>query len=190
MIVIDDKIISDDLIHKQFECNLNACKGVCCVQGDYGAPLEKEELQILEDIYETIKPFLTQKGIQAIEEQGKYIHLGDDKYATTLIEDQPCAYYFKEGGVSFCGIEKAWSKGLIYFRKPISCQLYPIRVEKTEQGMELLNYDQWDICSPACAMGKQKDIKIFEFLKAPLIRRYGIDFYEQLEATAAYLEKK
>ena len=188
MIIIGNKIISDDIVHQKFVCDLNACKGACCVEGDYGAPLEFDELPILDKIYEKVKPFLTDKGIQAIENQGKYVQVSEpDKYATTLIDNQPCAYYYQDKGISYCGIEKAWMEGIIDFRKPISCQLYPIRVEKAPNDMEILNYDQWDICGAACANGRKKDVRVYQFLKEPLIRKYGLDFYDELEAAADHL---
>jgi len=188
MIIIGNKIISDDIVHQKFVCDLNACKGACCVEGDYGAPLEFDELPILDEIYEKVKPFLTDKGIQAIENQGKYVQVSEpDKYATTLIDNQPCAYYYQDKGISYCGIEKAWMEGIIDFRKPISCQLYPIRVEKAPNDMEILNYDQWDICGAACANGRKKDVRVYQFLKEPLIRKYGLDFYDELEAAADHL---
>lgn len=191
MIVIGDKIISDDVVKKKFACDLNACKGACCVEGDYGAPLAQKELKILNKIYPTVKPFLTDKGIQAIERQGKYVFIKEtESYATTLIDDQPCAYYYQEGGISYCGIEKAWMEGLIKFRKPISCQLYPIRVETSKDGTHLLNYDQWSICSDACAKGEEDNLRVYEFLKAPLIRAYGEEFYKELDAAAKYIESK
>ncbi len=188
MIIIGDKIISDDIIHQKFACNLEACKGACCVEGDYGAPLELDELPILDAIYDQVKPFLTKKGIIAIEKQGKYVAISrEGEFATTLIDNQPCAYYFQDRGISYCGIEKAWMAGKIDFRKPISCQLYPIRVTKAKNGQEFLNYDQWDICGAACANGKKKDIRVYEFLKAPLVRKYGADFYDELAAAADHL---
>ncbi len=188
MIIISDKIISDDIIHQKFVCDLKACKGACCVEGDYGAPLEADELPILEEIFEKVKPYLTEKGIQAIEEQGKYVQVSDpDKYATTLIDNQPCAYYYQNEGISYCGIEKAWMDGKIDFRKPISCQLYPIRAEKAPNGLEILNYDRWDICGAACANGRKKDVRVYQFLKEPLIRKYGQDFYDELAAAADHL---
>ena len=188
MIIIGNKIISDNIVHQKFVCDLNACKGACCVEGDYGAPLELDELPILNEIYEKVKPFLTEKGIQAIKNQGKYVQVSEpDKYATTLIDNQPCAYYYQDKGISYCGIEKAWMDGIIDFRKPISCQLYPIRVEKAPNDMEILNYDQWDICGDACANGRKKDVRVYQFLKEPLIRKYGLDFYDELEAAADHL---
>lgn len=188
MIIISDKIISDDIVHQKFACDLNACKGACCVEGDYGAPLELAELPILDKIFDKVKPFLTEKGIKAIEKQGKYVQIDHaDKYATTLIDNQPCAYYYQDAGIAYCGIEKAWMEDIIDFRKPISCQLYPIRVEKAPNGMEILNYDRWDICGSACANGKKQDIRVYEFLKAPLIRKYGPEFYDELDAAAGHL---
>ena len=158
MIVVQDKIVSDDLVEEQFICNLKACKGACCWEGDYGAPLETAELSILEEELEQIKPFLSPAGLKAIEEQGSYAWFKPEKnWGTPLVAGGPCAYMVMENGVAQCGIEKAWKAGETTFQKPISCHLYPIRVEENEEtGFEALNYDRWDICAAACELGKKR----------------------------------
>lgn len=180
MILIDDTCISDDIAEKFFVCNLEKCKGACCVEGDLGAPLEESELPVLEDIYESVKPYLTPEGIAAIEEQGKYIKDWEGDYSTTTINDRECAYaFYDERGVLKCGIEQAYLEGKTDFKKPISCHLYPIRITKYE-NFHALNYDRWSICSDACSLGEQLGVEVYRFLKEPLIRAYGEEWYRQL----------
>lgn len=181
MIIIQQTVISDDLADNFFVCNLEACKGACCVEGDLGAPLEDAELKILETEYENIKPFLTDAGRQAIAEQGLYIKDWEDDYSTTTIGDRECAYaLYDQRGILKCGIEEAYLAGATTFKKPISCHLYPIRITKYEE-FEALNYDRWSICSPACAFGANLGVRVYQFLKDPLIRKYGEDWYNELD---------
>ena len=157
MLIIDGKVISPEIFQEEFVCNLNACKGACCWEGDFGAPLELEELDILEKIYINIKPFLTPEGIKAIEDQGVAVYNSEEKeYGTTLVDNAACAYLIYEGnGIAKCGIEKAYEAGVIDFPKPISCHLYPIRVEELDNSsFQKLEYDRWEICSAACTKGK------------------------------------
>ncbi len=180
MILIDETVISDDIAQKFFVCNLEKCKGACCVEGDLGAPLEESELPVLEEIYEKVKPYLSPEGIQAIEEQGKYIKDWEGDYSTTTINDKECAYaIYDENQILKCGIEQAYLDGKIDFKKPISCHLYPIRITKYD-NFHALNYDRWSICSDACNFGEQLGVEVYKFLKEPLIRAYGEEWYEQL----------
>ena len=192
MLIIQDKLISDDVIHEQFICNLKACKGACCWEGDYGAPLETEEIAILDSIYEKVKPHLTEEGIKAIEEKGTSVYYEKAKeYGTSLQPDGACSFMTKnELGMAKCGIEQAYLAGDTDFKKPISCHLYPIRINKDERVLfEALNYDRWDICSAACDLGKKEEVPVYQFLKEPLIRKYGEDFYDELDAAAKYMKK-
>ncbi|UOQ70497.1 DUF3109 family protein [Hymenobacter cellulosilyticus] len=180
MIIIQNTVISDDVRDNFFVCNLEACKGACCVEGDLGAPLETHELQILQDEYHKIKPFLTEAGQQAIEQQGLYIKDWEGDYSTTTINDRECAYaLYDERGILKCGIEQAYLAGVTTFKKPISCHLYPIRITKYED-FEALNYDRWNICNPACSFGANLGVRIYQFLKEPLVRKYGEEWYEEL----------
>lgn len=184
MVVIEGVLVSDAVFTESFHCNLKACKGACCIEGDAGAPLEDEELKILDEEFEKIKPFLTTKGIKAIENQGKYVlDESDQTYETPLIDGGPCAYFlFDNQGVAQCGIEIAYKNGATYFQKPISCHLYPIRITKNKKnGFEAINYEKWDICKAACSLGIQLKIPVFRFLKEALIRKYGEQFYQTLE---------
>lgn len=192
MIIVQDKLVSDDVVEQKFICNLSACKGACCWEGDFGAPLEKDELAILESIQEKVRPFLSPAGIAALEAQGPYVWFeGMNENGTTLIDGGPCAYMTYDAlGVAQCGIEMAWKAGAVDFQKPISCHLYPIRVSKYEHfNSEVLNYDRWDICSAACSLGEKEQVPVYQFLKTALIRKYGQDFYDELDGAAHYLNE-
>jgi hypothetical protein len=173
-------LVSDDLVTENFICDLEKCKGACCVEGESGAPLDEEELPVFEKIYKKVKPYLTNDGIKAIEEQGLYVKDSDDDWVTPLMwPGGPCAYTIFEKGIAYCGIEKAWRDGKIKFQKPVSCHLYPIRIEKMRAG-EALNYHRWELCSAACKLGKKKKVRVYEFLKTALIRKYGEKWYDKL----------
>jgi hypothetical protein len=180
MIEIQDTLVSDEVLSKQFVCDLAACKGACCVEGDAGAPLEEEELSILDDIYEDVKPYLRPEGIAAIEKNGKYVIDWDGEPVTPLVNDVECAYAtFDPDGTAKCGIEQAHRDGKIDFYKPISCHLYPIRLAKIS-NFTAVNYNYWKICKPACACGEELNVPVFRFLKEPLKRKFGKDWYDQL----------
>lgn len=181
MITIDNTIISDDLAESFFVCNLEKCKGACCVEGDLGAPLEKKELRNLEEIYEEVEPYLSEDGKQAIREQGLYIYDDEGDYSTPTVGGRECAYaIYDERGILKCGIEQAYNDGKTDFKKPISCHLYPVRITKYEQ-YDAVNYDRWEICTPACSFGKSLNVPLFVFLKEALTRKYGKKWYEELE---------
>jgi len=188
MLIIENKIIDEAVLTEKFVCDLSKCKGACCIEGESGAPLEIEELSELENIFEEIKPFLTKEGIQAIEKQGHFVlDKVDRRYKTPLIKKGPCAYIQYENGIAQCGIENAWKAGATAFRKPISCHLYPIRIQR-EASFESLEYETWEICSPACSLGEALKVPVYQFLKEPIIRKYGESFYAALEY--AYSQKK
>lgn len=188
MIAIEDKLISDDLVDKHFVCNLTSCKGACCLKGDAGAPLEEEELSLLEDHFEDYKPYLREEGINTIKTVGHYVHdFDDDAFKTPITGDGACVYYCYEDGIGRCGVEKAFEAGAITFKKPISCHLYPVRIKKYV-GFEAVNYDSWKICDPACALGDELKIPVYEFVKEALIRKYGPDFYYALEQQAQLVQ--
>ena len=193
MVIIQDILVSDGVVNEHFLCQLDACKGACCWEGDFGAPLEKAELETLEKIYEEIKPFLRPEGIEVIRTKGPFSYYeGLNGFGTPLQADGACVYLtFDEGGIAKCGIEKAFEAGATQFRKPISCHLYPVRVAKNEGlGFEALNYDKWDICSAACSAGKKAKVPVYGFVKDAIIRKYGEAFFEELEAAVAWMNKK
>jgi hypothetical protein len=182
MITLRNTILSDDIKEQFFVCDLLKCKGACCVEGDLGAPLEEDELEAMEDIYEDVKPYLSSEGVKAIEEQGAYVLDEEGDFSTPTIGGKECAYaIYDEKGILKCGIERAYFDKKVDFRKPISCQLYPIRVSKYDD-FEALNYDRWEICSPACDYGAALKVPVYKFLKDPLVRKYGIEWYEELTA--------
>ncbi len=187
MIQIGKTIVSEEIIEKEFICNLAACKGQCCIDGDAGAPLEEKELQIMKRIFPKVKPFLRKEGLLAIEEQGIYTKNEDGEYETTLIDNKDCAYViFDEKNVALCAIEEAYNQGEINWKKPVSCHLYPVRVQDYSE-FSAVNYDSWEICDDACILGKELQIPTYKFVKEALIRKFGEDWYAELEKFA---EKK
>lgn len=192
MIEIGNVIVSLDIIEKKFLCDISKCHGICCEEGDSGAPLEVEEEAILQKVYPKVKPFLRDEGIRAIEEQGVAVVDSDGDLVTPLREGKECAFTIYEKGMALCGIEKAYELGIVDFKKPISCALYPIRARKYSQ-FEGLNYDIQPICNAARVLGEQKGLPVYKFLKGPLVLKYGEDWYEELEQVAEEylkLEKK
>jgi hypothetical protein len=187
MIQIDDKLISLDLFEKQFCCDLPKCLGACCVHGQSGAPLEQSEVEMLMDELEAIKPFLKPSGLKSIENQGVWVRDHDGDMVTPLIDGAECAFAIEKDDITFCAIEKAWLNGKVTFRKPISCHLYPIRTRKYKV-FTAINYDQWSICQPAREYGKSISLPVYKFLKEPIIRAYGEEFYVQMEEAAKLLE--
>ena len=180
MLEIDNKLLSLDLIEKKFCCDISVCKGACCIQGDSGAPLEDHEAEILDEIYPIIKSYLRKEGIDAIEKQGLHIIDNDGDVVTPLIDDNECAFVIFEDDVAKCAIERAYFDGKVEFRKPVSCHLYPIRIKKYKE-FDGVNYDKWAICKPAVKYGNEKNIRVFEFAKEALIRKYGEEWYEKLK---------
>lgn len=185
MIQIGASLISDELLEEEFLCNLSSCKGACCVEGDSGAPLEVSELETLEQIYPKILPYMRSEGIAAVQVQGKHTVDDEGDLVTPLVGKKgPCAYaFFEKNGTAKCAIEKAYDKGEISFKKPISCHLYPVRIEKYTDFLAV-NYDRWHICNPACTLGASLQLPLYRFLKEALIRHFGSDWYEQLVAYA------
>jgi hypothetical protein len=180
VIEIGKTIVSIDLFKEKFVCDLQACKGECCVQGDSGAPLEKEELKILEKVYPEVKAYMRPEGIEAVEKQGLYVQDNDGDTVTPLIDGKECAFVvFDEKGIALCAIEKAYKAGKIDFRKPLSCHLYPVRL-KEYKDFTAVQYHRWDICSAACKLGEQLNVPLYKFLKEPLIRKFGKAWYDEL----------
>ena len=181
MIEIDDKIVSSDLLRECFACDLGKCKGISCVEGDAGAPLELDEVDLLEEEYENYAPYMTEEGRQEVERQGFMVVDSDGDYTTPLVNNAECAYAFSENGVTFCAIERAYREGKCSFLKPISCHLYPIRVKQFSNGSYGLNYHRWSVCRDAVECGKKIGLPVYKALKEPIIRRFGEEFYKALE---------
>ena len=184
MIVIGNTLISEEILENFFVCDLEKCKGACCVEGDLGAPLEKAELKKLEMVYEAVKPYLSAAGIEAIEQQGLFIRDFEGDFSTPTIDGRECAYaVYDDSGVLKCGIELAHQDGKTTFRKPVSCHLYPARVKKYK-GFTAVNHDHWHICNPACILGKELGVPLYRFLRDALIRKFGKKWYAELEKQA------
>ena len=190
LLEIQDKVVSIDLFEKKFVCDLTACKGACCIEGDAGAPLTFEEVSIMEDDLEKIKPFMRPEGIAAVEETGVFYMDWDNEPVSTLVNEKECAFVtFDEKGTALCAIEQAHKAGKTEFKKPISCHLYPIRVKKYND-FTALNYNEWNICKSACACGDKLDVKVYKFLKEPIVRAFGEEFFTELETVDKEIEKQ
>ncbi len=188
MIQIDDTIVSEVLLEKKFVCNLNACKGACCIQGDAGAPLEENELDELVNVLPKVKEYLSEKSIAALEED-LYTIDDDGEYVTQLVNGKECAFvFFDENRITKCSIEQAYNDGKIDFKKPISCHLFPVRLTPYK-SFTAVNYAYWDICDDACALGESLGVKTYQFLKEPLIRKFGKKWFEELELVDQHLKK-
>ncbi len=184
MFQLGKTIVSEDLIEKEFVCNLSICKGACCIDGDAGAPLDKKETKILEEIYLKIKPFLRKEGINAIEKQGIWIKNSFDELETPLINNEDCAYViFDENNTVLCAIEEAYNQGVIDWKKPISCHLYPVRIQDYSE-FSAVNYHKWEICDDACSLGKELQVPVYKFVKQALIRKFGQHWFDELEKIA------
>lgn len=183
MIEIEKTLVSLDLIEKVFHCDLPKCNGACCVIGESGAPLEEEEKELIEEAYPLARRYMTEEGIRTIEEQGWYVIDEEGDTVTPLVNNGACAYAYNEKGITFCAIEKAWMEGLVDFRKPVSCHLYPVRITKYK-SYDAVNYEKNRICKAAIKKGKKEGVPIYTFLKEPLIRKYGSKWYSELELNA------
>jgi hypothetical protein len=191
MIVIDNKLVSDEIIEEQFVCDLNKCKGGCCVDGDAGAPLSKQELKHLDEVYDAVLPYLDEENKKELVKQGKYVYDKEFGWVTPTIESKVCVYGMTDAkGIVKCGIEQAYNDGKVNWKKPISCHLFPIRVKLSKNKVtEYVNYEpREDLCSAACTLGKKLKVPVYVFLKDALVRKYGTEFYETLDATAKHVK--
>lgn len=186
MIEIGKALVSFDVLQKKFCCNLHACKGACCVLGDAGAPLTLEEAGYLEDYLDELSPYISAEGLLSIIELGSFVRDAEGEIVTPLINNKECAFSFFENGIAFCAIEKAFHDQAVPFNKPLSCHLYPIRI-KTFDDYDAVNYDIWDICNCARTKGAQEGIPVYQFVKDALIRKYGVDWFDQLDYAAKNL---
>ncbi|MFN5911190.1 MAG: DUF3109 family protein [Bacteroidota bacterium] len=190
MIEIGDKVISTRILERKFVCDLSACRGACCVEGNGGAPLTLEEIDQLEAHLEDISVYMRPEGIQAVERAGVFYVDQENEPATTLVNGNACAFVFFDGnGAAKCAVEKAYSEGKIPFNKPISCHLYPIRVKQFET-FTALNYHEWDVCAPACACGEKLEVPVYRFLKEPIIRAFGEAFFNELVEVEKEIKEK
>lgn len=184
MIEIGKTLISTELLEEHFVCDLNKCKGECCIAGDYGAPLDKSELKEIEKYYPIVKPLLQERALKSLDEQGLYVKDDEGDWVTPLINgNEECAFTIFENGIAKCSFEKAYYDGQIPWKKPISCHLYPVRIKKLK-NYDALNYDRWDVCAPACKLGKSLKVPVYQFLKESLTRKYGEEWYKELTLAA------
>ncbi|GGG40089.1 hypothetical protein GCM10011414_06970 [Croceivirga lutea] len=183
MFQIGNTLISEEILENDFVCNLNACKGACCVDGDSGAPLEDHETEILVDIFTDVKPFLRKEGVAAIEEQGAFVKGYDGEWETPLVNNSECAYVIFDNNIAKCGLEEAYNQGKTTWKKPISCHMYPVRIREYSEFIGV-NYHKWEICDPACALGVELKVPIYKFVKDALIRKFGQKWYSELEEVA------
>ena len=189
MIVIDNILISDDVVEKQFVCDLNKCKGGCCEDGDAGAPLDDEELETVLEMYEKIKPYLSPQALAEVEKKGKYVYNKEFGWVTPTLgnDNEICVYGNRgENGIIACAFEQAYYDKVIPWKKPISCHLFPVIAKKGRHGdYNRVNYEPREkLCNPACALGKKLEVPTYQFLKEPLIRKYGEEFYDALDKVA------
>ena len=193
MIAIDNVLVSDKIVSEQFVCDLNKCKGACCVDGDAGAPLDKSELKHIDEVFDKVLPYLNETSKREIEKQGRFVYDREYGWVTPTINSQICVYgIVDKNGIVKCGIEQAYLDGKIKWKKPISCHLFPVIVKKSSDGItEYANYEpREDNCKAACSLGKKLKVPVYQFLKEPLVRKFGEEFYQALEATAAHLNSK
>lgn len=188
MLSLGKTIVSTAVLEEKFVCDLNKCRGQCCLHGDSGAPLEKEEALLLNDIFPVVRLYMTERGIKAVEEKGTSIIDSDGDLVTPLIGKAECAYARYDNGIYYCAIEKAWEDMKVSFRKPISCHLFPIRVKKYEH-FDAVNYEELKICRPAVRRGRTENIPVYEFLEEALIRVYGKKWYKELLIAAREIRK-
>ncbi|MCB0401701.1 MAG: DUF3109 family protein [Flavobacteriales bacterium] len=188
MIQIGDTVVSEELLERRFVCNLEACKGACCIEGDAGAPLNGDELEELDNVFEVVKPYLSEKSIAALEED-LYTVDPDGDFVTQLVDGKECAFvFFDENNISKCAIEQAYLDGKTSFKKPISCHLFPVRLTKYK-SFTAVNYAYWHICDDACELGEKLGVKTYEFLKEPLIRKFGEEWFNELKLVDEHLTK-
>ena len=188
MLSIDDTIFSFDILEKKFRCDLSCCHGNCCRYGDSGAPLSESEVEILDNIWPAVKPWLRPEGIESIESKGTSVRDFENEWVTPLIGDEECAYALIKDGTHMCGIEQAWSESAVPFRKPLSCHLFPARV-KYYKNFTAVNYQEISICASALEAGSREGIYVYQFLREPLIRAFGEALYNELCIAARELRK-
>lgn len=180
IIEIDNVLVSTDIFTEYFCCDLDACKGICCVEGDAGAPVTIDEIAGIEDAIDTVWDDLSGTAQAVIDKQGVAYTDRDGDLVTSIVGGKDCVFTCYEKGCCLCALERAWRAGKTAFCKPISCALYPIREKKLSNGMVALNYNRWDVCHDAVKKGNELRLPVYRFLRDPLVRRFGEDFYQQL----------
>ena len=190
IIQIGDVLVSPDIITKTFCCDLDACKGACCVEGDAGAPVTLDEIGEIEDSLDTVWGDMSAAAQAVVDRQGVAYNDRDGELVTSIVGTKDCVFTCHEGGVCLCLLEKAYRNGKSKFCKPVSCALYPIRERRLGNGLTALNYHEWSVCEAARKKGAAIGLHVYEFLKEPLVRRFGQAWYDELAATAAELRRQ
>ena len=180
IIEIDDILVSSDIFTEEFCCDLDACKGICCVEGDAGAPVTLDEIGGIEDALDTVWDDMSASAQAVGDKQGVAYTDRDGDLVTSIVGGKDCVFTCYEGDCCLCALERAYRSGKTGFCKPISCALYPIREKRLGNGMIALNYNRWDVCRDAVKKGRELHLPVYKFLKEPLIRRFGAEFYEKL----------
>lgn len=178
MLIVGNCLVSEDIKNEGFSCDLTKCKGCCCVEGDAGAPLEKKEIEIIENLLPKIEPYMEEKAVEIVKKEGFWLKDDDGDLCTNIIDNKECVFVKFQDRLALCAIEMAYRNGDIDFIKPISCHLYPIRV-KDYGEFRALNYHRWEICKDAVC--KKGENPLYKTLKEPLIRRFSEKWYEELE---------
>ncbi len=190
MIQIDDVIVSLDVFREKFLCDLGACKGACCIEGDAGAPVEIGEVEALEASLPAVWDDLSPEARAVIDRQGVVYVDEEGDLVTSIVNGKDCVFTcYDESGCCYCALEKAYREGRISFYKPISCHLYPIRIGNYGP-YKAVNYHRWDVCRAAVELGRKKGVPVYRFLREPLIRKFGEDWYHELEEAAVELKKQ
>lgn len=190
MFIIGETLVSLDVLEKEFCCDLDVCRGKCCIEGDAGAPLTAEEEEKIQSILPTLLPEMTKESKTVVEQQGIAYNDPSGERVTSIVNGKDCVFARTDhNGWCYCLIEKAYNAGKIDFKKPISCHLYPVRLTQigAYTGVE---YHRWDICHCARIKGKKLHLPLYQFLKEPLIRRFGETWYAELELTAKEWKKQ
>ena len=190
MYQIGNVLISDEVLTERFICNIKECMGACCIEGDAGAPLDLDEVMKIEEVLPVIWDQLSLQARKVINKQGVAYTDPEGQLVTSIVNGKDCVFTcYDEKGCCFCAIEKAFHEGKVRFRKPASCYLYPIRVTKIGP-LYGLNYHQWDICKAAVLLGRKEDVRVYEFLKQPLIHLFGEEWYQELVEAVEELKRR
>ena len=185
---VGDVLLASDILTEHFCCDLSQCKGICCVEGDSGAPLAPGEVKKLEEALDTVWGDLSAKAQAVIDRQGVAYEDADGDTVTSIVDGRDCVFTcYGADGCCYCATDKAYREGRYGWRKPISCELYPIREKILRDGTSALQYHRWNVCCPAVEKGRELGLPLYRFLKEPLTRRFGKEWYDELCAVAAQL---
>ena len=186
---VGDILISSDILTERFCCDYEKCRGVCCIEGDAGAPVTLDEIGGIEDALDTVWPDLSAQAQAVIDQQGVAYTDQEGDLVTSIVGGKDCVFTCYDGDNCLCALEKAFRSGKTHFCKPISCALYPIRAKTFADGTVALNYNRWKICADAVKKGQSLDMPVYQFLKEPLIRRFGAEWYDELCSVADELRR-